>query len=325
MTFRLFKFLTIFVLLLVVYSCEYTSDCNLSDPIEFNEDSAYLYIKKQVDFGSRVPNSTAHDSCAIYLENKLKSFGANVIVQNANVKRFDGENLAISNIIGQFYPEKKRRVLLFAHWDSRYFADLEEDKERVFEPILGANDGASGVGVLMEIGRQISINEPNIGVDIIFFDAEDQGQPIYLDIYDEKAWCLGTQYWAENPHVEDYDALYGVSLDMVGRKDAFFAREDNSRYFNNSVVKKTWEIAEHLGHEKYFVGDMTRQILHDHVFVSQMAGIRSIMIIDNQWRQEEGSPYFKGWHTHNDNMDVIDKNTLNAVGETVLALLYCEK
>ncbi len=236
--------------------------------------------------------------------------------------RFDGKDLDIYNIIGQFYPENKKRILLFAHWDSRYFADLEENEDLKFVPIAGANDGASGVAVLLEIGRQISLQNPNIGIDIIFFDAEDQGQPLYLDIYDEKAWCLGSQYWANNPHIENYKPLLGISLDMVGGKDAVFAREDNSRYFNNPIVKKIWEIGEKLGYEKYFITDLSKPILHDHVFVSQIAGIKSIMIIDNN--RHSANPYFNGWHTHKDTIEIIDKNTLKVTGKTVLAFLYCQ-
>ncbi|MBN2892122.1 MAG: M28 family peptidase [Bacteroidales bacterium] len=323
MAFRLLKIFTLLFVLIFFDSCQYSSDCDFTSVVYFDADSAYSYIEKQVNFGSRIPNSDAQEQCAFYLQNKLESFGANVIIQNANVTRFDGENLKMINIIGQYYPEKERRILLFAHWDSRYFADMAPEGEDKFIPVTGANDGASGVGVLLEIARQIEIKEPNVGIDIIFFDAEDQGQPLYLDIYDEKAWCLGSQFWCENPHVENYDALFGISLDMVGTKDAVFQRDDNSRYFNNSVVKKMWEIGQKLGHEEYFVENLSKPILHDHVFVSQLAGIRSIMIIDNE--NSKNIPYFDMWHTHNDDISGIDKNTLKAVGETVLTFLYCEK
>lgn len=317
------KIFLIIIVSIIFSSCQYSFDCDNDIKINFDADSAYSYIEAQTSFGSRVPNSSAHDLCAFYLQKKLESFGANVIVQSANVKRYDGEMLAFSNIIGQFYPENERRILLFAHWDSRYFADLEQDEDLKFVPISGANDGASGVGVLLEIARQINEKEPNVGIDIIFFDAEDQGQPLYMDIYDEKAWCLGSQYWAKNPHVKDYKALYGISLDMVGTPNAVFAREDNSRYFNNTIVKKIWKIAGNLGYEEYFTEDLSNPILHDHVFVSEMAGIRSIMIIDN--KKYEAIPFFKGWHTHDDTIENIDKNTLKVVGETLLTFLYCEK
>ena len=322
---KIFKFPVVALSITIIFlsffsSCQYSYNCDNVEVFEFNEDSAFSYIENQIKFGSRVPNSVAHDSCALFLQQKLESFGANVIVQTAIVKRFDNENLGMTNIIGEFYPKKEKRILLFAHWDSRYFADLETNEKEKFTPIIGANDGASGVGVLLEIARQIAIKEPNVGIDIIFFDAEDQGQPLYLDIYDEKAWCLGAQYWAENMHRENYDAMFGISLDMVGTPGAVFSREDNSRYYNNSIVKKIWEIGVSLGYEEYFVVNLSKPILHDHVFVNQITGIRSIMIIDNNL---DSIPYFKGWHTHQDVIENIDKKSLKAVGETLLTFIYC--
>ena len=139
----------------------------------FNQDSAYNFIQKQVDFGPRVPNTKAHKECAIYLEKTLENYGAKVLVQEAVVTAFNNDKLQIKNIIGQFSPEKKNRVMLFAHWDTRPFAD-HDDKNK-HKPIDGANDGGSGVGVLLEIARQISKENTTVGVDIIFFDAEDYG------------------------------------------------------------------------------------------------------------------------------------------------------
>jgi len=301
--------------------CNNLSYCDADYNDSFDEDSAFLYIQKQVDFGSRVPNSQAHDSCVVYLADKLKSFGAEVTIQSAELERFDGYILNSSNIIAEFYPDKKRRILLFAHYDSRYYSDMEEDSQDQLLPVLGANDGASGVGVLLEIARQISDNEPNIGVDIIFFDSEDQGQPLYMDIYDPKAWCLGAQYWSTNPHKPDYDALFGIGLDMVGSNNPLFAREDNSRFINNFLVKKVWHLADILGYGEYFTDQFSDPVLHDNVFVSQLTGIRSILIIDNQ--PYEPIPYFEHWHTQNDNMQNINKQTLKMVGDVVLNFIYC--
>jgi len=307
--------------LIVFFSCKNVETCSLDRNLMINEDSAFLYIKKQVEFGPRVPNTQAHNECVQYLANKLESFGANVIIQQALVNRFDGLPLDISNIIAEFYPEKERRILFFAHYDTRYFADMEKEPQEQNKPISGANDGASGVGVLLEIARQISQNEPNVGVDIIFFDAEDQGQPLYMDVYDEKAWALGAQYWSLNKHKPDYDALFGVAVDMVGYSDAVFSKEDNSRYFNNFLVKKVWTIADSLGYSNYFPEKYSNPVLHDHVFVSQIAGIRSILILDNIRSKE--IPFFDNWHTHKDTIENIDKNTLKVVGNVLLQLIYC--
>lgn len=312
-----------FLLLLttVFLSCKNQSYCDIEYNDIFNEDSAYLYIKNQVDFGARIPNTKAHDSCVLFLENKLQSFGAKVITQNTELERFDGLILNSTNIIAEFYPDKKRRILLFAHYDSRYYSDMEADNVDQLLPVLGANDGASGVGVLLEVARQVSVNEPTVGIDIIFFDAEDQGQPLYMDIYDEKAWCLGAQYWAKNPHVKNYDALFGLGLDMVGGNNPVFAKDDNSRYFNNFLVKKVWRLADSLGYGSSFPNMFSKPILHDHVFVSQLAGIRSIMIMDND--PHKTIPYFEQWHTQQDNLQNINKQTLKMVGDVVLNFIYC--
>ena len=145
----------------------------------FNADSAYRYVKEQVDFGPRVPNTAAHRACGDYLIGKLKQFGATVHVQEADLVAYDNTILKARNIIGSFNPDNRRRVLLCAHWDSRPYADSERSKKKQREPILGANDGASGVGVLLEMARLMQQQAPAIGVDIIFFDAEDYGIPTF--------------------------------------------------------------------------------------------------------------------------------------------------
>ena len=182
----------------------------------FNADSAYRYVKEQVDFGPRVPNTAAHRACGDYLIGKLKQFGATVHVQEADLVAYDNTILKARNIIGSFNPDNRRRVLLCAHWDSRPYADSERSKKKQREPILGANDGASGVGVLLEMARLMQQQAPAIGVDIIFFDAEDYGIPtFYKGNYKADTWCLGSQYWGRVPHVQGYNARYGILLDMV--------------------------------------------------------------------------------------------------------------
>ncbi len=321
------KFTYLFLLFIsfisIFYSCKNISDCTPDTSLDFNADSAYSYIAMQVNLGSRVPNTMAHEICVNLLSEKLKSFGAEVVLQKADLERFDGVILHSTNVIGTFYPDKKHRILLFAHFDSRYYSDMEKEPEDQLNPVLGANDGASGVGVLLEIARRISQKEPDVGIDIVFFDAEDQGQPLYMDIYDEKAWCLGAQYWAENAKKENYKALCGIGLDMVGTPDAIFAQDDNSRYFNNFLMKRFWTLADTLGYGNYFPEKFAHPILHDHVFVNQIAGVSSIMIMD--LRPDEEIPYFNNWHTHNDKLENIDKKSLKAIGQTLLTFIYCEK
>ena len=311
---------------LIFFSFLFFQQCNIPlagkiEPVsyQFNEDSAYEFIAKQVSFGSRVPNTPAHDSCAQYLISKLKQYGSQVSVQNATVYRYDSLPLNISNIIGVFYPDKKKRILLFSHWDSRFVADNETNDSLRKIPILGANDGASGVGVLLEIARKISQVEPNVGVDIIFFDAEDQGEPAYLNVFNEYSWGLGAQYWAKNKHFDNY--LYGINLDMVGGKNARFYEEDFSRFYYGYLVRRIWKIAQQIGYSDTFITKRTKGVIDDHFFVNQ-SDVRSILIIHTN-RDNKFFPEY--WHTHNDNMQAIDKQSLKKVGQLILTVIYNQK
>jgi Zn-dependent M28 family amino/carboxypeptidase len=290
----------------------------------FSGDSAYSYVAKQVAFGPRVPNTKPHELCADYLAAELKRFGADVIVQDAPVTAFDGTKLKARNIIGQYNKGKKNRVLLFAHWDSRPFADHDPDPKKRNTPILGANDGGSGVGVLLEIARQIGKSGINIGLDIIFFDAEDYGTPEHLDLpYKPDTWCLGTQYWCKNPHVENYNARYGILLDMVGAPDAVFYKELYSKEFAPDLLDRVWNSGADLGYLSYFSFEDGGQIIDDHVYVTRLRHIPSIDIIQHEPMSETNFNAY--WHTHKDDMDNIDKATLKAVGQTVLQVIYSEK
>lgn len=289
---------------------------------DFNADSAYQFVKEQVDFGPRYPNNKAHGECAIYLKNKLVSFGIKTTIQTGKAKTFNNKEITLKNIIGEYKPELERRILLFAHWDSRPFAD--QDTKNMTKPILGANDGGSGIGVLLEVARQLTIQNPEIGVDIIFFDAEDYGEPSSgMTIQSNSdSWCLGSQYWAKNPHKTDYKAEYGILLDMVGSSNANFTQEVISMTYAPNVVRKVWSKASLLGHGKYFSNQQNIfQVTDDHKYVNEIANIPSIDII--HYDRNTGS-FHQTWHTHQDDMSVIDKNTLKAVGETILAVIIDE-
>ena len=287
----------------------------------FNSDSAYGFVAKQVSFGPRVISSKGWEDCAIWLEKKFKTYTPTVIVQEAPVTTYDGKNHTLKNIIASFSTEKNNRVALFAHWDSRHIAD--HDTENQNKPILGANDGGSGVGVLIEIARQFSIKNPNIGVDIILFDAEDYGQPENSGFpIMQDSWCLGSQYWSNNPHKANYFAQYGILLDMVGAKDATFRHEQISTYYGSNILQKVWRKASRLGFGNHFVFENANQILDDHYYVNTITGIPTIDIIEYNPATE--SNFNQHWHTHKDDMDNIDKNTLNAVGQTLLEVIYRE-
>ena len=290
----------------------------------FSSDSAYLYTKKQVDFGARVPNTKAHDDCALYLSSQLKKFGAEVIEQKANLTAFDGTVLKSINIIGSFNPKAETRILLFSHWDSRPWADNDPDPKNHNKPVMAANDGASGVGVLLEMARLLGKNLPAVGVDIIFFDSEDYGKPASAGGDPaEDSWCLGTQYWAKNPHAPGYIARYGILLDMVGAPGATFCREQSSEYFAGSVVNNVWSQAKSLGFGQYFKDEKGGAITDDHVYVNKIIGIPSIDIIHYDPNSQSG--FGEYWHTTHDTMDKVDKNTLNAVGTTLMHVVYNEK
>jgi hypothetical protein len=287
----------------------------------FNTDSAYQFVAAQIANGPRVPNSEAHKKTAQYLSAKLKSFGANVIVQEADLIAFDGKTLHAKNIIGQFSPEKNDRILLFAHWDSRPFSDHDANTNLYNQPVDGANDGASGVGILLEIARQLNLSPVKPGIDIIFFDAEDYGTPDNQEVsYKPDTWCLGSQYWAKNPHKPNYYARYGILLDMVGAKGAMFYKEYFSTQMAPEVVHNIWQTASKLGYGNYFIFDDGGAITDDHIYVNKHLGIQCVDIIQHDPSTDSGFGFY--WHTHNDTMENVDKNTLKAVGQTLLNVLY---
>ncbi|MCE9540698.1 MAG: M28 family peptidase [Bacteroidetes bacterium] len=282
---------------------------------DFNADSAYAYIKTQVDFGPRVPGTASHAKCADFLVAKLKSYGLETIVQRGTVQTFDKKQFTLKNIIASFKPEAQSRILICSHWDTRPFADSDiKDKDK---PIDGANDGASGVGVALEIARQVSSIQPNIGIDIILFDIEDYGTS-----GNNESWCLGSQFWAKNLHKTNYYANFGVLLDMVGGPNAIFPKESNSVELASAAVDKVWKAASNIGYGNYFLSQTKEFVgVDDHIYVNQ-AGIPCIDIIE--YNQATGG-FGDYHHTHKDNMSLIDKNTLKAVGQTLLEVIYNEK
>lgn len=287
---------------------------------DFNADSAYAFIEKQVAFGPRVPNTDPHRKTGDWLISKMGEYGLTVNVQAATVTAFNNDKLNIRNITASHQPENPNRILLFAHWDTRPFAD--QDNERVTQPIPGANDGGSGVGVLIEIARQLAQKPTTFGIDIIFFDGEDYGQPEGTMIERKPdTYCLGSQYWS-NTIGKSHNARYGILLDMVGAEGAEFTKEGTSMYYAAGVVNKVWQIASQLGYGNHFINRRTEAITDDHLYVNSIAGIPSIDII--QYDPNTPSNFGEYWHTHDDDMSIISKTTLKAVGQTVLETIYRE-
>jgi hypothetical protein len=317
-------------LILAVSSC--TSDRQKADtkskeevlsPAVFNADTAYEFVARQVAFGPRVPNTVAQRICSDFLEKSLKRFTSNVIVQSGTVKAYDDTPLKFYNIIGSFNPDAKVRVLLISHWDSRPFADHDPVIANRSKPVPAANDGASGVGVLLEIARQLKIKKPAIGVDILFVDAEDYGAPEDKASEAKDDWALGSQYWAKNPHKKGYTARYGLLFDMVGATDARFTLEGTTMYYAPDIARKIWGIGEQLGYGSYFSTEETSGITDDHTYINQIAKIPTVDIIQNDPSTQSG--FYKNWHTTMDDMSGISRETLSAVGTTVLTAIYSEK
>jgi hypothetical protein len=282
----------------------------------FNADSAYAYIQQQVNFGPRVPGTPAQKACAAWMENKLKEFCDTVYRQSVQVKAGDGRMLPCINLIGSINPSATRRVLLLAHWDTRPWGDMDTKEQD--KPILGADDGGSGVGVLLEVARQLKLKplQEDLGIDILFTDVEDYGKTEWGD----DSYALGTQHWARQPHVPGYKAEFGILLDMVGARDAKFPLEGTSSKYAGSVQQRVWQTASALGLSSFFPSVAGAEITDDHVFVNEIIRIPTIDIINlNSKTQSAFAPH---WHTHQDDMSIIDRNTLKAVGETLLQVIY---
>ncbi|MFV0468306.1 MAG: M28 family peptidase [Dysgonomonas sp.] len=327
-----FTFFALLSFCILTYSCNSKTTSNEAKPQEaykkispnFDSDSAYSYVAKQVNFGPRVPNTPQHTACGDYLVAELKRFGADVTEQKSVVKAFDGKDLNMRNIIGSYAKDKQERVLLFAHWDTRPFADQEADSSKYHSHILGANDAGSGVGVLLEIARNLQLKAPNIGVDIIFFDAEDYGTPSFVtDAPAGDWWCLGSQYWSKNPHQAGYNARFGILLDMVGAPNATFYKEGYSLKYAGDAVSKIWGTAYSLGYNTNFVNKQGGTITDDHVPVIMNRNIPSVDII--QFDESTSSGFGWYWHTLSDDMSNISKETLKAVGQTVMEVVYKEQ
>ena len=307
-----------------------TTEVKLVEPPLFKVDSAMKFLRAQVEMGPRVPMSAGHNQCGDWIVAKCKSMGGEITEQYTKVTSWEGNATPVRNIIAQWGKNKKSRVMLAAHWDSRWVADKDPKKENQRKPIDGANDGASGVAVLLEIARIMQEKQPEVGVDLVFFDNEDQGAPEWSDLSPQesnKTWCLGSQYWANNPHNID-NVRFGILLDMVGGKNARFNMEGTSMAAAGDVMGWIWNQANRLGYGNLFVKEEIGGITDDHVFMNQ-AGVRSIDIIDmrpNTVTMGMGGFEFGHFHhTLSDNMENIDPQVLEAVGKVVATALYNTK
>jgi len=291
----------------------------------FVADSAMLFIQEQCDFGARVPGSKAASKCGDYIKAQFERFGAKVNEQLADVTIYDGSTIQARNIIASVNPDQTNRLLVCAHWDSRPWADEDPNPAKHHTPVPAANDGASGVAVMLELCRLLQQEPVKIGVDFVCFDAEDMGTPNWAEDADDRGdtWCLGSRVWAEKAHDDSYRARYGILLDMVGGRGCRFYRESVSRRYADPVVEMVWKLANQLGYGHYFPMQDGGMLIDDHVNVNQIARIPCLDIVP--YFEYGPSTFGPTWHTVSDTPENIDIYVLEAVGQTLTQLLYNEE
>ena len=289
-------------------------------PVEFVGDSALALVREQCSFGPRVPGSEASRRCGDWIVGRFTGLGLDVSEQKATVTGWDGKSLPCRNITARWKPDAQRRVAVFTHWDSRPWADQDPDSAHHRQPVMAANDGASGVAVMLELARLLDKLNPAVGVDFVCFDVEDYGAPYWSGkSSEEEGWCLGSQYWSTHLPADYVKPEYGILLDMVGGMGTHFRYEYNSRRYAEAVVARVWAAAKSAGAENYFIDEDGLATVDDHVPVNKNAGIPTIDVIGNS-----GQGFPVTWHTVSDTPENISPDLLKAVGQTLLQLLYEE-
>jgi len=318
---RLIFFFLFAILFLVSSTCSeekkeivkprYNMNFNSPSPA-FDADNAYSIIKAQIEFGPRNPNSDGHNKTLTFLKLKLEEYGGTVELQKFEYPGYENEKLFLSNIIARFNPQETSRIMLCAHWDTRPWADAEQNSERKRSPISGANDGASGVGILLEVARIISTNNLSYGIDIVLFDGEDYGREGELFNF-----CLGSKYYSVASKFQQ--PLFAILVDLVGDKNAIFPKETYSVQFAPDVVELVWATAKEVKSDK-FINLIGSPIYDDHIPLNQ-SGIQTINIVDIDYVGHNSSNR-NYWHTHEDTIDKIGVKTLQQVGNVLIKLLY---
>jgi hypothetical protein len=279
---------------------------------QFNAERAFGFLVKQVAFGPRNPGSAGHAQCLQYLKDELQDKAERLRVQPFDYQdAVTGKQYKMTNLIASFKPQESRRIFFAAHWDTRPRADYETKANRE-KPILGANDGASGVAVLLEIAAQLNFNPPPIGVDLILFDGEDYGREGHLEEY-----FLGSRYFAV--HAADYHPRYGILLDMIGDANLNIPREVNSQKNLPQIMDKVWDMAHSLGYWE-FEDEQGSYVNDDHVILMEH-GIPCIDIIDFNYPDRT----HRYWHTLQDTPDKCSAQSLKIIGDVMLELIYNEK
>jgi len=269
----------------------------------FDGAKAFKLLVKQCEFGPRPVGSEAHQKTRDFLLAEMQKYADRTVAQD-----FRYRGMPLTNVIGVFNPDAKRQVLLCAHWDTRPIADMEIDEEKRKRPIPGANDGASGVAVLLELARLFKEKKPEVGVLIVLFDGEDYG-----DFKKDEGVFLGSRHFARNR--QGYNPAFGILIDMVGDKDLDIYREVNSQRYAPGTNDKVFRIARELGYEDYFIDSLETEIIDDHIPLNQ-ARIPTIDLIDFNYGP---------WHTLEDTPDKCSAGSLAVVGNTLAEVVYREK
>lgn len=277
----------------------------------FDADSAYMLLERQVEFGPRVPGTPGHAAQLQWMTEYLREHADTVVVQSFD-QDIDGETIRLHNVFAQFEAQNPSRILLVAHWDTRPTSDEEEDEARRALPIDGANDGASGVAVLLQLARMFAAQAPPVGVDILLTDGED----FATEPGDYENMYLGADYFARNKPA-GYNPLYGVLVDLVGDQNPRFEMEGYSLQYAPEVVERVWRVADSLGYGNIFVRASGMSVLDDHVPLNARGNIRTIDIIDMDY-----GPNNAYWHTQQDVVEHTSSRALGAVGEVLAALIY---
>jgi len=294
----------------------YFISANVTKP-NFNSENAYNYVAKQVSFGPRNPNSEAHKKALEFFKTELEKFADEVQLQTFNYPGYENTELQLTNVIAKFNPQAKNRIFFCAHWDSRPRGEKDKNPEKRNLPIPGANDGASGVGILLELARILKENKVDYGIDLILFDGEDYGHESDLMNY-----CLGAKYFAATK--KDYNPHFGILLDLVGDKQAEFQKEGYSIQYAREVVEMVWNIAHQIGATTF--SDFETYPIYDDHFPLNQANLKTINIVDiDLIGADSQNPRRNYWHTQNDTMENISKETLQQVGNVLVHLIYSIK
>ncbi len=280
----------------------------------FNAAHAYGLIERQVAFGPRFPNSPGHDSCRLFFLEYLQRY-ADTVFEQSFVQEVYGKKLSLTNIAAVFRSDLSQRVLLCAHWDTRPYADEDPDPANHSKPILGANDGASGVAILLELARLFAQHPPPVGVDLLLLDGEDYGRASDIEHF-----CLGSRYAAQH-YPFPIRPLWVVVVDLVGDRDAWFPWEEYSWQSARELLKALWNIGKRR-FPSSFREELVPPIFDDHVPFIQ-AGMRALVIIDAELvGNRSPNPRRRYWHTLRDTPENISQESLLAVGQTLVDWIY---